>query len=307
MDLLRTFVREDWVKDIDENSLVRIDKSYILQDFSQKEADIVYRLKIKGSEAIFYILLELQSTVDYLMPFRLLLYMTEIWRDIYNNTSANERERKGFRLPAIIPAVLYNGANNWTAARNFKEILAEYQRFEKHLLDFQYILFDVNRYDLEELYQAAGLIASIFALEQKTALEEIMQRLQRLAETLQNLGPERFQQFKKWFLHVLKTRLEEPLQEKVEKIIEESTPWEVEKMISNLGLALAELKQKAEMEGMLKGRTEGRMEGRIEGRMEGKKEVARAALKKGFRFEDIAEITGLSLEEVLEIQKEMEQ
>lgn len=78
-------------------------------------------------------------------------------------------------------------------------------------------------------------------------------------------------------------------------------------MISNLGLALAELKQKAEMEGMLKGRTEGRMEGRIEGRMEGKKEVARAALKKGFRFEDIAEITGLSLEEVLEIQKEMEQ
>lgn len=121
LELLKTFVREEWTKDIDEDSLVRVEKSYVLQDFSEKEADIIYKLKTKGSEVIFYILLELQSTVDHTMPFRLLQYMLEIWRDVYNNTPEKERRRKGFRLPAIVPAVIYNGERGWTARRSFRE------------------------------------------------------------------------------------------------------------------------------------------------------------------------------------------
>ena len=101
LELIRTFVREDWVSDINENDLILVDKSYILQDFSEKEADIVYRLKTREGDVIFYVLLELQSTVDYPMPFRLLLYQAEIWRDIYNNTPKDERERRDFRLPVI--------------------------------------------------------------------------------------------------------------------------------------------------------------------------------------------------------------
>ena len=78
LELIRTFVREDWAKEIDEDDLVLVNKSYILQDFSEKEADVVYRLRTREDDVIFYVLLELQSTVDYTMPFRLLLYMTEI-------------------------------------------------------------------------------------------------------------------------------------------------------------------------------------------------------------------------------------
>ncbi|MDQ0285390.1 hypothetical protein J2Z49_000491 [Desulfofundulus luciae] len=260
LELLKTFVHEEWAKDIDEDSLVRVEKSYILQDFSEKEADIVYRLKAKGNDVIFYILLELQSTVDYLMPFRLLLYMVEIWRDIYNNTPEDERERKGFRLPVIIPAVLYNGANNWTAALRFKEILAGYRQFEKHVLDFRYVLFDVNRYDPEELYRAANLVASIFALDQKMSAEELVRRLWKLAGVLKNLGRDEFRQFAAWLSHVFKARLPGPLREKVDRIVSEVNPWEVEKMITNLEIALEEMQQQAEMRGLIKGRAEGRAE-----------------------------------------------
>ncbi|PRR71638.1 hypothetical protein MHFGQ_11830 [Moorella humiferrea] len=73
LELLKTFVREDWVEAIDADDLILVNKSYVLQDFSEKEADIVYRLKTKKRNVIFYVLLELQSTVDYLIPFRLLL------------------------------------------------------------------------------------------------------------------------------------------------------------------------------------------------------------------------------------------
>ncbi|MBC7324041.1 MAG: Rpn family recombination-promoting nuclease/putative transposase, partial [Moorella sp. (in: Bacteria)] len=264
LGLIKTFVREEWTKDIDEDSLVRVEKSYILQDFSEKEADIIYRLRAKGNDVIFYVLLELQSTVDYLMPFRLLLYMVEIWRDIYHNTPEDERECKGFRLPVIIPAVLYNGANKWTAALRFKEILAGYRQFEKHILDFRYILFDVNRYDVEELYRATNLISSVFALDQRVGAGELMGRLRKLADGLKNLSRDEFRQFAVWLSHVLKSRLPGPFQEKVDRIIGEVNPWEVEKMITNLEIALEEMQQQAEMRGLIKGRAEGEARGKVE-------------------------------------------
>ena len=34
LSLLKTFVREEWAADIREDDLVRVEKSYILQDFS---------------------------------------------------------------------------------------------------------------------------------------------------------------------------------------------------------------------------------------------------------------------------------
>lgn len=61
VELLKTFVKKDWANQVDESDLVRLDRSYVLQDFSEKESDIVYKLKIRDSEVIFYCLLELQS------------------------------------------------------------------------------------------------------------------------------------------------------------------------------------------------------------------------------------------------------
>ena len=72
LELLRSFVDMGWVSQIDPEAIIRIDKSYILQDFSEKEADLVYRLKIKGQDVIFYLLMELQSSVDFQMLLPLL-------------------------------------------------------------------------------------------------------------------------------------------------------------------------------------------------------------------------------------------
>lgn len=121
LELLQTFVKRGWVEQIEESDLVPVDKSYILPDFSEKEADLVYRVRFKGQEVIFYILMEMQSTVDYQMPYRLLLYQVEIWRDVLKNADKEEAARKTFRLPPIVPIVLYNGEAAWTAAQSFRE------------------------------------------------------------------------------------------------------------------------------------------------------------------------------------------
>ncbi len=123
VQLLRSFVKQGWVDKIDESGIERINKTFITQGFKKKEADIVYKVKIDGQEVFFYILLELQSTVDFQMPFRLLQYMLEIWRKLLQDTKKKETERKAFRLPMIVPCVLYNGKGKWTACRSFKETL----------------------------------------------------------------------------------------------------------------------------------------------------------------------------------------
>ena len=82
---------------------------------------MIYRVRIKGREIIFYILLELQSTVDQTMPFRLLKYMTELTKREFDNTPENERKSVDYRLPAVVPIVLYNGADKWSAVRRFRE------------------------------------------------------------------------------------------------------------------------------------------------------------------------------------------
>src|SRR5690625_1463501 len=118
LQLLRSFVNKDWVDQIEENQLEKTDKSYILQDFGEKEADLVYHLQIKDREVVFYVLLELQSKVDFQMPFRLLAYMMEIWRDILKNTHENKTKRKSFKLTIIYSIVLYNVINYWNERLN---------------------------------------------------------------------------------------------------------------------------------------------------------------------------------------------
>ena len=51
----------------------------------------------------------------------------------------------GAKLTAIVPIVLYYGTNKCTCARNLKDIINESQLFWDNILDFKYILVDINR------------------------------------------------------------------------------------------------------------------------------------------------------------------
>ena len=163
-----------------EEDLILVDKSYVLSDFEEEESDILYKATINNKEVIFYVLLEFQSKVDFQMPMRLLFYMTEVWRDILKNTDKKESKRKNFRLPSIIPIVLYNGKNTWTAHTSFKEILSGHELFEDNILDFNYILFDINRYSENELYEISNLVSAVFLLDQEMNEEELIKRLRKI-------------------------------------------------------------------------------------------------------------------------------
>ncbi|WP_018086134.1 Rpn family recombination-promoting nuclease/putative transposase [Desulfurispora thermophila] len=293
--LLRSFVPAPWVHNIDPQSLVLVDKSYITQEFADKEADIVYRLKSTEGEVIFYLLLELQSTVDYQMPFRLLLYMVEIWREIYNNTPQKERESKHFRLPAIIPLVLYNGKPRWTAATSFQDILAASEQFAGHLLNFHYELISVHGYSDRELMRLANLIAAVFMLDKSRNLKQVFKTLHRLQRVLQKLTPDDFQRFKTFLRKIIAPYLSEKEQAKVEEILQKAGPEEGKVMVTNIERILEKSMADAEQRGI--------QQGIAQGELKKAQESALAALRKGLDPQLVSEITGLPLEEVLELQK----
>jgi hypothetical protein len=76
----------------------------------------LFSVSISGHAAFLYVLFEHQSTVDELMPFRLLRYMVQIWdKHLLKHPKAK-------RLPAILPLVLHHSERGWTKATAFEEL-----------------------------------------------------------------------------------------------------------------------------------------------------------------------------------------
>ena len=191
LGLLKDCVKPDWLDDLDIASLRKSEKSFILQDFSKKEADVVYEAILNGEKVIFYILLELQSSVDYEMPYRLLLYITEILRQYRNAADENEREQKGFKLPAVIPMVFFSGSEKWSVPTSFKKILANYEKFGSYILDFDYLLIDVKGYTKEDLKKfSSKLLGIVLMLEKAKNDVEFYEYLRENVNEIKGLNKE---------------------------------------------------------------------------------------------------------------------
>lgn len=290
MQLLRYFVGADWVNRIDEQSLLRVDKSFILQDFAGKEADIVYLCRLGGQDVFFYVLLELQSTVDQQMPWRLLQYMTEIWRSWLNDKESGIKRRVGFRLPPIVPVVLYNGKNKWSAQRSFKDYQARSTVFGDCLVDFNYHLVDIKRWDTADLMKMEGILPLAIGIDGTNGLQELQELLHNSVETLNRLEVDEIGLMNTYLKKVLAMFMESN-----NKVLLDVTykAGEGTHMISNVAKAI-----KKEIATY---RKEAMIEGKLEGKQESARNIAVRLLQKGMTANEVAELTDLMPEEVLEL------
>jgi hypothetical protein len=254
VQLMRSFVDQGWVQKLDEEHVERIDKSFVSKDFSQKEADLVYRVRLDGQDVFFYLLLELQSTVDFQMPYRLLQYMLEIWRAILLDTEKKAVKRKDFKLPVVVPCVLYNGKNNWTVCQRFREMLEGNELFGEYVLDFKYILFDVNRYDEEKLINLANVISAAFFMDKRRDSQEFVGELKKILNHMGSMNSEDFTVFATWVKNILVKGLPEESAKQVEEIM--AREEEAEDMIYGIEVALKKERRKERREGKIEGRIE---------------------------------------------------
>jgi predicted transposase/invertase (TIGR01784 family) len=226
--------------------------------------------------------------------------MGEIWRDVLKNTEPATAERKDYRLPAIVPIVLYNGADHWTAFRQFKEYLAGAEQFGKYVVDFEYFLINVNRYSAKELLGFKNLIGGVFFLDQKKDKDELLHRLEELIGTLEKLEPDFYRLFAVWLKNIAVLGFPEKYKEVIGKVIDESNPKEARKMVSNLSETLKKAYDDAvitgEVKGIEKGIEQGIEKGITKGMEQAKEEIVLNMLSKNMDEKLILDITGLSID-----------
>ncbi|MCL2086525.1 MAG: Rpn family recombination-promoting nuclease/putative transposase, partial [Oscillospiraceae bacterium] len=64
LHFLNKYIEKPWTKNISLDDMEKIEKSFITPEFKHIDSDIIYKTRFNGSDMYFYVLLELQSTVD---------------------------------------------------------------------------------------------------------------------------------------------------------------------------------------------------------------------------------------------------
>ena len=280
--LLRDFVPEKFVDEIDFTTLERTADSFVADDCRERHDDIIWRVLWKGQWTYIYIVLEFQSGIDPWMSVRILAYTALLWQDLIRTGKI----REGDPLPPVFPLVLYNGGQKWTAVQELADLqlpiagpLAAYQPSQK------YFLLEENQVSEEHLVNAGGVAAFLLRLERARNPEDMLPIVREMNERLRAPKYQRLRRiFTVWMTRVVFRRAElvgaetelTDLQEVQAMLAERATQWKHEYI----------------QEGIIQGRAEGRREGRAEGRAEGRIEGITIGEAKGIR---------LALRDVLEL------
>ena len=116
-DLLRAFAAPDWAQSLDFSTLSDASSEFVDETLHTRCGDMVWRVCFHhgtladGARRYLFVLLEFQSSVDAHMQGRMRRYTDALLeRLMHNGVEAREGE-----LPPVLPVVLYNGNEPWTA------------------------------------------------------------------------------------------------------------------------------------------------------------------------------------------------
>lgn len=289
------------MQDLTVDDIELVNKEFVTDQFDTYESDLVYKIHVRelrvasfgeGEEDTVYIffLQEMQSRNDFTMPFRLLVYITAIWMDFFKNSDKNVRKRKKYKLPPIIPLVLYNGKAKWTTPLHFKDKVAHSEMFNGYVCDFEYILVNVSGLDRKEIRKDNTLVDNIFLADQFRTKEAWLENIKDLSERVRRLSKEDQNLWKDWYEHAFQ-RVNRELKDKFMKLFQDGD----DNMCSSLEQVIMD---QIEV---------GREEGIAEGIERANISSARKMLLSHMDIPFIVEITSLKKEKVEELLEEMKQ
>lgn len=158
--MLRALLPAELTKHVDWSSLELAPGSFRDEELRKSETDVLFRTKLNdGRQALLYVLIEHQSTVDPMMARRLARYAMRVherW----------ERENPRARhMPALFPFVVAHAEGRWTAATSLLELYdldpAMRDELSPWLLNQRYVLYDLSQEPSQALRD--GLRASSLA------------------------------------------------------------------------------------------------------------------------------------------------
>ncbi len=256
-DALRGFIKEDWVQEVDFETLERVEGSYVSDDLRKRESDMLWKVRWKGRSLYVYILLEFQSTVDRFMAVRTMTYLGLLYQDLIRQKAFTPSGK----LPPVFLLVLYNGRRRWRAALDVADLIEPVPGgLEAYRPRLRYALLDEAQVPEMELESERNVAAALFRLEKSRDLEEFRRQIGRMAA-----HPQLDEAFRK-SVHTWLTQVLLPARFPDLSLAEARSLEEVNTMLAERVMEWTrEWKKEGLQEGLQKGRQEGRKEGRKEG------------------------------------------
>lgn len=266
----------------DLNSLKLEASSFVEENLRAHFSDMLYSVKTTQGEGYIYCLIEHQSSPDKLMAFRLMRYSISAMQQHIDQGHDT--------LPLVIPVLFYHG----------------------HIKPYPYNMSWLESFVLPE--QAKELYAGKFPLvdltvlpdteiltHKRVALLEIILKHARqrdMAELLRELV----------YLLSLDYYTDEQLRAALNYLIQVGNTADPDGFLRELAEqspqhedVLMTIAQQLEQRGLEKGRQEGLDKGRQEGEKEAVLKIARSMLDDGYDHETVKKITGLTLEELMQV------
>jgi predicted transposase YdaD len=248
--LLKDFVNEEWVDQLDFSSLSRDNVVHITDDLRSRDDDVIWRIYVNNTPIYIVCLLEFQSSVEKFMIARILTYTGLIYQDLI--AQKDQLITRLGKLPPIFPLVFYTGSQPWNAPLRLKDCLVDNISGElgKYQPDMQYFVLDVGRLLLDSYpVKDDNLVVPLIALERVDVDSEAMPIISRLTEMLK--GSE-FDSLRRAYLIYIKKTL------KFDEICPEAEITSLQEVNTMLAEKFERWKQEYKQEGLEEGREEAR-------------------------------------------------
>jgi hypothetical protein len=154
--LVRSVLPDELAARVDWTRIELRSGGYVDADLQGLASDLVFSAWVGEAPALFYLLVEHQSSADPTMPWRMWRYVTRLWERHAETVDAR------LELPLVIPIVVYHGERAWSVADSIGPMIRVddgTRAIAAELMPrFTYLLDDLTRLDAEGL-RARGLPA----------------------------------------------------------------------------------------------------------------------------------------------------
>lgn len=185
-DLLRGFLREEWIGWLDPCSLEPRALPTAETLLGPLAGTLLWRLRWHGGSAAIYLLLRPLVADDRFAALRLWADRGLLYQHLLHRREVHRRP-----LPVVLPVVLYGGESPWRAPRDAFELFQPIPGLlQRHLPRNPYLVFDAAHDELPPSAGEDNLVALLCRLERSRSLQATYPLLDQLELILDAAGDE---------------------------------------------------------------------------------------------------------------------
>ena len=271
-ELLRVVLPGELSRRLDWGSLERKPGSFVDGKLRWLHSDLLFSVRTKGAEGgaeeakeiLVYALFEHQSRPDVLMAYR-------VWRYLGRICDEHLKAHRGQKVPLVVPIVIYNGREAWSAARTLRGLMdapaGVLEALGGCLPECGYLLVDLRHGEAERLLDEAltglgraAIRAMAVALDDERFFAEIGRMAEALDDVVARAGDGAMAALEALLRYLSATHEKVPQGEIVRALGEALDPEKAAAMTTNFDRWLDEKRAEARAQGRAQGRVQGRVE-----------------------------------------------